>query len=50
MWNLKNDTNELICKNRLTVIEKKKLTFTEGEGWVRKGEISNLRVHTHAYV
>ena len=31
MWNLKNDTNELICKNRLTVIEKKKLTFTEGE-------------------
>ena len=28
---LKNDTNELICKNRLTVIEKQ-LMFTKGNG------------------
>ena len=25
MWNLKNDTNELICENRLTVIERGKV-------------------------
>ena len=38
MWNLKNDTNELIYKteNRLTDLENK-LMVTEGERWWGEG-------------
>ena len=42
MWNLKNDTNELIYKNRLTVIEKKNLCLPKGKGEERQIESLGL--------
>ena len=40
MWNLKNDTNELIYKNRLTVIEKKTYVYQRGKVGAGKDKLA----------